>query len=87
MSVSLTNTPPSPTHNAPLSKYSLTSFGLIPPVGIRGTPGNIEDNVFGLIYLDIAENYLKSDKLFIKKVTTEIKKYYDNNNLHDSKEL
>ena len=46
MSVSLTNTPPSPTHNAPLSKYSLTSFGLIPPVGIRGTPGNIENNVF-----------------------------------------
>ena len=28
---------------------------------------NIEDNVFGLIYLDIAENYLKSDKSFIKK--------------------
>ena len=46
MSVSLIKTPPSPTHNAPLSKYSLTSFGLIPPVGIRGTPGNIEDNVF-----------------------------------------
>ena len=46
MSVSLINTPPSPTHIAPLSKYSLTSFGLIPPVGIRGTPGNIEDNVF-----------------------------------------
>jgi len=28
---------------------------------------NIEDNVFGLIYLDIAENYLKLDKSFIKK--------------------
>tara|TARA_B100000579_G_scaffold66926_1_gene50041 strand:+ start:1365 stop:5828 length:4464 start_codon:yes stop_codon:yes gene_type:complete len=28
---------------------------------------NIEDNVFGLIYLDTAENYLKLDKSFIKK--------------------
>ena len=28
---------------------------------------DIQNNVFGLIYLDIAENYLKSDKSFIKK--------------------